>query len=174
MNQTLEIDIPQFAGMNVAVGRKLKQLMAVIAKSVPFKPNFTAIAAVLETSRNNIADYFLHIEDAGLIRQLRNESWEKVDKVYLDNCNLLYNLADAVPDIGNVRETLFFNQLRTKYEVCVSPVSDFQIDGMTLEVGGKSKNKKQIKDVKNGYVVKDNIEFGYDNIIPLWHFGFLY
>jgi predicted AAA+ superfamily ATPase len=174
VNQTLEIDIPQFAGMNAAMGRKLKQLMAVIAKSVPFKPNFTSIASVLGASRNNIADYFMHIEDAGLIGQLRNENWEKVDKVYLDNTNLLYNLAGATTDIGNVRETFFFNQLRTKYEVCVSPVSDFQIDGMTFEVGGRGKSKKQIKDVKTGFVVKDNIEFGYDNIIPLWQFGFLY
>ncbi|GHT17282.1 ATPase AAA [Bacteroidia bacterium] len=174
VNQTLEVDIPQFAGMNAAMGRKLKQLMAVIAKSVPFKPNFTSIAAVLGTSRNNIADYFLHIEDAGLIGQLRNENWEKVDKVYLDNTNLLYNLAGATTDIGNVRETFFFNQLRTKYDVCISPVSDFQIDGMTFEVGGRGKSKKQIKDVECGFVVKDNIEFGYDNIVPLWQFGFLY
>jgi predicted AAA+ superfamily ATPase len=174
INQTLEVDIPQFADMSVATGRKLKQLMAVIAKNVPFKPNFTQIAAVLGTSRNNIADYFLYIEEAGLIGQLRNESWDKVDKVYLDNSNLLYNLAGATTDIGNVRETFFFNQLRTKHKVCVSPVSDFQIDDMTFEVGGKSKSKKQIKDVERGFVVKDNIEFGYDNIIPLWQFGFLY
>ncbi|MDR0830255.1 MAG: AAA family ATPase [Prevotellaceae bacterium] len=174
VNQTLEVDIPQFAGMNVATGRKLKQLMAVIAKSVPFKPNFTSIASILGTSRNNIADYFLYIEDAGLIGQLRNENWEKVDKVYLDNTNLLYNLAGTMSDIGNMRETFFFNQLKTKHKICVSPVSDFQIDNMTFEVGGKSKSKKQIKDVENGFVVKDNIEFGYDNIIPLWQFGFLY
>lgn len=174
INQTLEVDIPQFANMNVSTGRKLKQLMAVIAKTVPFKPNFTQIAAVLETSRNNIADYFLHIEEAGLIGQLRNKSWDKVDKIYLDNSNLLYNMTDATPDIGNVRETFFFNQLHTKHEVCASPVSDFQIDGMTFEVGGKGKSKKQIKDVERGFVVKDNIEFGYDNIIPLWQFGFLY
>ncbi|GHV34368.1 hypothetical protein FACS1894178_1720 [Bacteroidia bacterium] len=77
-------------------------------------------------------------------------------------------------DIGNMRETFFFNQLKTKHKICVSPVSDFQIDNMTFEVGGKSKSKKQIKDVENGFVVKDNIEFGYDNIIPLWQFGFLY
>ena len=174
INQTLEVDIPQFASMNVATGRKLKRLMAVIAKSVPFKPNFTQIAAVLETSRNNIADYFLYIEEAGLIAQLRNENWEKVDKVYLENTNLLYQMAGTAPDIGNVRETFFFNQLRTKHEVCVSPISDFQLDGMTFEVGGKSKGKKQLKDAERGFVVRDNIEFGYDNIIPLWQFGFLY
>jgi len=45
---------------------------------------------------------------------------------------------------------------------------------MTFEMGGKSKNQKQIKDIEKGFVVKDNIEFGYSNIIPLWQFGMLY
>ncbi|HZK95005.1 MAG TPA: AAA family ATPase, partial [Prolixibacteraceae bacterium] len=45
VNQTLETDIPLYAGMNVSTGRKLKQLLAIIAKSVPFKPNMTSIAS---------------------------------------------------------------------------------------------------------------------------------
>ena len=47
VNQTLEADIPMYAGMNVSIGRKLKQLLAIIAKSVPFKPNMTSISAAL-------------------------------------------------------------------------------------------------------------------------------
>jgi len=179
VSQTLEIDIPQYADMNVATGRKLKQLMAIIAQSVPFKPNFTNVASLLGTSRNNISDYFLHIEEAGLIGQLRDAAggirgFGKVDKVYLDNTNLQYNLIVEQPNIGNVRETFFFNQLKAQYDIFASPVSDFQVNDMTFEVGGKSKNQKQIKDVEKGFVVKDNIEFGYSNIIPLWQFGMLY
>ena len=52
---------------------------------------------------------------------------------------------------------------------------DFQIDGKyTLEVGGKSKKFKQIKDMPNSFVVADDIEIGSGNKIPLWLFGFLY
>jgi predicted AAA+ superfamily ATPase len=179
VSQTLEVDIPQYADMNVATGRKLKQLMAIIAQSVPFKPNFTAIASMLGTSRNNISDYFLYIEEAGLIGQLRDaaggiKGFGKVDKVYLENTNLQYSLISEQPNIGNVRETFFFNQLKATCDIFASPVSDFQVENMTFEVGGKSKNQKQIKDVEKGFVVKDNIEFGYSNIIPLWHFGMLY
>lgn len=72
VNHTLETDIPVYAGMNVSTGRKLKQLLAIIAKSVPFKPNMTSIATALVASRNNIADYCLFIEEAGLITQLRD------------------------------------------------------------------------------------------------------
>lgn len=72
INQTLETDIPQYADMNVSTGRKLKQLLAIIAQSVPFKPNVTSIATALGSSRNSIADYCLYIEEAGLIAQLRD------------------------------------------------------------------------------------------------------
>jgi len=41
-------------------------------------------------------------------------------------------------------------------------------------VGGKSKGQKQIQDVENGFIVKDDIESGYLNVIPLWQFGLMY
>ena len=176
---TLESDIPLYAGMNVATGRKLIQLMMIIAESVPFKPNFSKLGAVLGASRNNIADYCLCIEEAGLIAQLRDAAGgiaglRKVDKIYLENTNLLYHLSSVTPNIGNVRETFFFNQTKAKCRTYTSSVSDFEIDGLTFEVGGKNKEQKQIQTVVNGFVVKDNIEIGYENIIPLWHFGLMY
>jgi len=153
INQTLENDIPVYADMNVATGRKLKQLLSIIAKSAPFKPNFSKIAEILSASRNNISDYCLYIEEAGMIGQLRNSTGGirglgKVDKIYLDNTNLIYNLADDTSNTGNIRETFFFNQMRVKQAVFASPVSDFLIDDLTFEVGGKNKGQKQIKDIE--------------------------
>ena len=179
INLTLESDIPQFADMNVATGRKLKQLLAIIAKSVPFKPNFSSIAKVLEISRNNISDYCLYIEEAGLIAQLRDATGGvrglgKVDKIYLDNTNLIYNLAQENSNIGNVRETFFLNQTRAVSDVVTSPVSDFLIDKMTFEIGGKKKGQKQIQGIEKGFIVKDDIEQGFMNVIPLWQFGMGY
>ena len=58
--------------------------------------------------------------------------------------------------------------------VVASKIADFEIEGRTFEVGGKSKGKRQIRDASEGYVVKADIEFAYSNVIPLWHFGFLY
>jgi predicted AAA+ superfamily ATPase len=179
INQTMEVDIPYYANMNVSTGRKLKQLLSIISKSVPFKPNMTTIAATLASSRNNIADYLVYIEEAGMIAQLRDATGGirglgKVDKVYLDNTNLIYALAAAAPDKGNIRETFFLNQLRLAHEVISSPVSDFRIDDMTFEVGGRNKGKKQIADIPAGYIVKDDIEIGFRNTIPLWQFGLMY
>ena len=178
--KTLETDIPEYANMNVSTGKKLKRLMAVIAESVPFKPNNVTLAEVLGVSRNNVADYLLYIEKSGLITQLRDQtggvrSLGKVDKVYLENTNLIYALAnDGAAEIGNVRETFFMNQLRVVADPITSSVSDFMVGNRTFEVGGRNKKQKQIRGVENAYVVKDDIEYGGLNVVPLWQFGLLY
>jgi predicted AAA+ superfamily ATPase len=179
INQTLESDIPAYATMNVSTGRKLKQLMAIVADSVPFKPNMSKISEMLAISRNNIADYLLYMEEAGMVSQLRFETkgirgLGKVDKVYLDNTNLVYNLSKDNPNKGNVRETFFMNQLRVAHPIVSSKIADFTIDAFDFEIGGKNKSSKQIKTAAIGFVVKDDIETGFLNTIPLWHFGLLY
>lgn len=177
--QTMESDIPMYLNANVSVGRKLKQLLMVVAESVPFKPVMQKIADVTGISRNYIQDYLMYMERAGMITQLRDavggiRGLGKIEKVYLDNTNLIYVLAPKRADIGNVRETFFMNQMRVVGDVMCSPVSDFLVDGMTFEIGGRKKGQKQIAEVENGYVVKDDIEAGYANVIPLWAFGLLY
>ena len=179
INQTMEVDIPQYANMNASTGRKLKKLLAVIAQSVPFKPVMDSLATVVGVSRNVLPDYFLYMEQAGMIGQLRDDTGGirgvgKVEKVYLDNTNMAYLLGGDAAYIGNIRETFFFNQMRVVSDVISSRISDFEIDGKTFEVGGKNKGKKQLSEAKEGYVVKDDIEFGSGNIIPLWAFGLLY
>ena len=70
---------------------------------------------------------------------------------------------------------MWVNQTRLLLPVAASPVSDFLVDDKyTFEVGGRKKKQRQLQDVENGYVVKDDIETGYGNIIPLWMFGMLY
>ena len=179
VNQTMEVDIPLYAGMNASTGRKLKKLLSVIAQSVPFKPVMDSIATIVGVSRNVLPDYFLYMEQAGMIGQLRDDTGGirgigKVDKVYLDNTSLAYILGGTATDIGNIRETFFYNQMRVTTDVISSRISDFQIDGRTFEVGGKNKGKKQLSGASDGYVVKDDIEFGSGNTIPLWAFGLTY
>ena len=179
INLTLESDIPVFAEMPASMGRKFKQLLAIIAESVPFKPNMSKLAEIIGTGRNQMPDYFQYIEDAGMIVQLRNETGGirglgKVDKVYLDNTNLIYSLAENEANVGNLRETFFLNQMRVNNPVISSSISDFQIGERTFEIGGKNKGKKQIESAKEGYIVKDQIEYSSGNILPLWWFGLNY
>ena len=179
VSMTLETDIPQYANYSVVVSRKLKQLMQVIADSVPFKPNMSTLSTTIKVDRNNLPDYFELMERSGLIAQLRESTGGvrglgKVEKVYLDNTNICFALSASEPNIGNLRETFFFNQMRVNHSVLNSPISDFLIDGKTFEIGGKKKGQKQITEAKEGYVVKDDIETGIGNIIPLWTFGMNY
>lgn len=177
--QTMESDIPLYLNTNVSVGRKLKQLLMVVSESVPFKPVMQKLADVTGINRNYIQDYLTYMERAGMIAQLRDavggiRGLGKTEKVYLDNTNLIYVLAPKRADIGNVRETFFMNQMRVVGDVTCSPVSDIMMDGITFEIGGRKKGQKQISDVMDGYVVKDDIETGYANVIPLWAFGLMY
>lgn len=179
INQTMEVDIPQYMNANVTVGRRLKTLLMVVARSVPFKPVMTKIAELTGISRNDISDYLIYIEKAGMIAQLRDKTGGirglgKVEKIYLDNTNLIYTLAPDNAEIGNVRETFFMNQTRVLHDVISSSVSDFEIDGKTFEIGGRKKGQKQIERATDGYIVKDDIETGFANVIPLWHFGLMY
>ena len=98
----------------------------------------------------------------------------KVEKVYLDNTNIQYALVGEKAEIGNVRETFFYNQMQVTQEVIASRVSDFCVGEHTFEVGGKKKGKKQISEVSDGYVVRDEIEYATPRIIPLWAFGLMY
>lgn len=179
ITQTMEVDIPQHLLANISLGRKLKSLLLVVAKSVPFKPVMQRLADATGISRNDIPNYLIYMERAGMITQLRDATGGlrglgKVEKLYLDNTNLIYALSPDKADIGNVRETFFMNQTRVANEVISSPISDFEIDGKTFEIGGRKKGQKQIQDAAEGYIVKDDLENGYANTIPLWAFGLNY
>ena len=146
---------------------------------VPFKPVMQKLADVTGISRNNISDHLIHMERAGMITQLRDSTGGirgigKVEKLYLDNTNLIYTLTPREAEIGNVRETFFMNQMRVRHDIVSSSISDFQIDDMTFEIGGRKKGQKQIESATHGYIVKDDIETGYANVIPLWMFGLNY
>lgn len=176
---TMEVDIPQFANMTPATGKKLRRMLVIISGNVPYKPEATSLANELSVSRNDIPTYLLYLEKAGMISQLRDETGGmrglgKTEKVYLDNTNLIYNMSGDNANIGNVRETFFYNQTRLTEEVIASKVSDFAIGNYTFEVGGLKKSHRQIKGIENSFVVKDDIEYANDDILPLWSFGLLY
>lgn len=176
---TVENDISAYSNLNMASTKKMRQLLYIIAQSVPFKPNFTKIGQMIDLHRNQVTDFIFYLEKAGIISQLRNTTegirqLGKVEKIYLDNTNLAYALSNSKPDIGNLRETFFMSQMKVNYEVLASEKSDFQIEQYTFEIGGKNKQQKQIQGITDAYIVKDDIEYGYQNVIPLWHFGFNY
>lgn len=176
---TLDVDVPQYADMRVSTANKLKLMLYIIAHLAPYKPNMTSLATEIGVSKNNIQDYLVYMDRAGLVALLRDSVGGlrllgKVEKVYLDNPTLMYALSEEKPNVGNLRETFFFNQMRVRNVVTSSPVSDFKIGELTFEVGGHSKSKRQIDGLSNAFIVKDDIEYAHGNVIPLWMFGLNY
>lgn len=179
VSQTLEVDIPQQINMNITTVRKLKKLMYVLAQSTPFKPNLSNLGRILEMDRSSVGDMLCYLERSGLLRQLREnddimDNFSKVEKIYLNNPNLCYSLCDNEPDKGSLRETFFFSQMAVNNKVSASPVSDFMVNGHTFEVGGKKKKGKQVAGINDAYIVRDDILYKYENIVPLWMFGLNY
>ena len=52
---------------------------------------------------------------------------------------------------------------------------DFMLNNHYLiEVGGSSKDFRQIANIPDSYLAIDDIEMGWKNRIPMWMFGLLY
>ena len=188
INVSIESDLlniyPKLNGNSV---KKIKMLLSVIIKSVPFEPKITDLknAADIKDDRT-LKDYLSKLDDAGLIKLLMQNSlsmkaFDKPEKIFLANPNLMYT---KEPNIGNLRETFFVNQLNNYYKnklslnddgIYASKNGDFYCEEKyTFEVGGKNKGFEQIKDIPNSYVASDDLEIGIGNKIALWIFGFLY
>lgn len=179
LNKIIEIDLVKYIGLNPHTGNKIKRLLSIIAQNVPFKPNISKLAELTEISSRLLPEYFAYMEKVGLIKMINTKGKSirvlgKADKIYLNNTNLNFAFSTQ-PNVGSLRETFFMSQFPTSYLLQLPNTSgDFIIDNYTFEIGGKSKNAKQIINIENSYIVKDDIEQGFGNIIPLWKFGFLY
>ncbi len=180
INMILDIELPALRKLDVSYIPKIKKLLAVIGRSAPFIPNVSELASQIGIARQTLILYFQYLEDSMLINQLFRQTrglgnLEKPDKLFLENTNFMYSLNGNQTDIGNMRETFVYNQLKKNHEVLFSKESDFFVDGKyTFEVGGKNKKRDQIKDVPDSYIIADNIEYGTGSRIPIWLFGFLY
>ncbi len=176
----LEIDLPYLRNVEIKYVHKLKKLLYILSQAAPFQPNISQLATDMEVSRNTVMLYLNYLEESKLLNLLRSKSSSdamlaKPEKVYLHHPNLLHAIAPHLVNKGSERETFFYNQVNNVTKVSYTQIGDFLVeDRYTFEIGGKSKKKKQIQSVTDGYVVADDVEYGFQNRIPLWLFGFLY
>lgn len=180
INMIIEIELPLLRKVDSTYISKLKQLLQIIAESVPFIPNVSKLSERIGINRNTFTAYLHYLQEANLTRNLYKDAHgisllQKPDKIYLENTNFQYALAPRNTVIGSIRETFLVNQLSYQYQVEYANQGDFLINrSYTIEVGGKGKAKKQILGIDKSYIASDNIEYGTGNKIPLWMFGFLY
>ena len=152
INVSIESDLlnvhPSLNGRSI---KKIKLLLSVIMENVPFVPVMSNLKKSVEIRDDRtIKEYLSLLDDAGLIKLLMKSSLsmkniDKPEKIYLANTNLMYT---TIPDIGNVRETFFMNQLSNYYiqknsvdtkGIYAAVEGDFFLEEKyTVEVGGKN------------------------------------
>lgn len=180
INLTLESDIPAVEEISLATVRKMRIFMGILSANVPFKPNISKLAELLESTRESVVKYLFLLEKAGVLSLVSAptkgvRALGKPDKILFDNTNIMYAFSPTA-DKGTLRETFFVNQLsQGGHRVTFDHQADFKVDDRyVFEVGGKSKPNKQIQGRENSYIAADDLEVGFGNKLPLWYFGFLY
>jgi uncharacterized protein len=184
IEKTLYEDIVSTSSIKSSNVPMLKRILWLIATSQPFEPNLVRISNNLGLSKPTIYGYLDYLERAGLLSGVMPKGSgfklvRKPVKIYIENTNLLRAIAGELSredPVGTVRETFIQHQLISAgLQVRIPSRGDFLVeDKYLLEVGGSCKGKKQIVGKENAYVVKDDIDMGFGNIIPMWLFGFLY
>lgn len=178
INTVVDTDLAFIQGYSPGMAFKVKKLLGVLAESVPFKPNISALARKLDVSREIVYGWLVHLEQARMLNLLLAQgkgvsTLQKPEKVYLENTNLSFALKEH-PDIGTIRETFLLSQLKNaKLDVTLPQSGDFFVSDVYIEVGGKNKNASQVKTKPTYLVAADEIEIGFGSKVPLWLFGFL-
>jgi len=188
INHILEVDLPFVNRIETRQISKIKKLLYLLSISVPFTPNIAKLSEATDISRPTLYEYLERLQDAKLLNLVRSkgrgyEILTKPDKIFLENSNLMYAIADQA-NTGSMRELFFVNQVKNSCSIHpaliervveLSGKGDFIVDSKyTFEIGGKNKGFQQISGLENSFVVADDIEVGFNNKIPLWLFGFLY
>ena len=179
INTVIEVDIPFIFKIEYDKIINLKKLVRLVCQSKPFKINIKELASKIGTTDyQTLYKYLEYLRRGKILNIIKTKSkgdiiFSKPDKLYLSNTNLHFAYCQN-SEIGTIREVFFASQLNS-YSLSSSKKGDFLVnDKYLFEIGGKNKTFKQIKDIKNSFVVKDDIEVGFKNSVPLWLFGFLY
>lgn len=178
----LEVELPLLRQIDISYVIKLKQLMGILAESVPFVPNVSRLSDRIGINRQTLIAYLHYLTEASLMNSLYKKAGgigalKKPDKLFLENTNLIYLFRgnSQARSTGTVRETFFFNQLSPSHDLLFPEQGDFLVNTRyTFEIGGKNKGQGQLRGLEDAYVAADDIEYGHGKTIPLWLFGFLY
>lgn len=181
INSAIESDLPYtFTDINNTSKQNIKSLLSQIATLCPFTPNISELSKNLEIASKETLKKYLHYLDKGeIITNLyaankTHKDFPKPKKIFLDNTNFSYAYADN-PSIGTIRETFVANTLRNAGKLTSPTQGDFCLDNhITFEVGGKSKNLKQIKSLNNSFILADDLLTAEHRKIPIWLLGFLW
>jgi predicted AAA+ superfamily ATPase len=179
INTVIEVDIPSIFPIDYEKIINLKKLVRLVCESQPFQVNIKELSTKIGVKDyQTLYRYLEYLKRGKILNLIRSKSrgdtiFTKPQKLYLGNTNLHYAYCNNA-HVGTVREVFMMSMLDEEL-LEVPTKGDFRVaDKYLVEIGGKNKSFKQIKDIPNSFVVADDIEIGSGNKIPLWLFGFLY
>jgi len=181
MNSVIDADLPYiYHDIDNISKQKIKSLLRHIATKCPFTPNISELSKNLSIANNNTLKKYLYYLNSGEIltnlycANKSHKDFQRPQKIFLNNTNFAY-AHDSHPLIGTIRETFAANCLRDQGDLTAPTFGDFCLNGeWVFEIGGKSKNKKQIKSIKQSVVLADDILSVENGNVPLWLLGFLW
>jgi len=183
LNKTVFEDIGGFYSLKTENLDIFRKIVYFFATSEPGSLNVNKLAKSLKKDYTTIANYIEMLRESGLLRFLLNNKQghalvRNAEKIYLDNTNLVYAVNKTIgktASIGLIRELFVISHLENAgCKVFFSKQGDIECAGWTFEIGGASKDKRQIKNIKKSYLIKDDILISAGQNIPLYLFGFLH
>jgi len=179
INTILYTDLVNVTNIEASKIVSLKKLLLAICVSNPVEISLEKLSSLVGITKPTLYKYINYLSRAELIHHIefsakRFKNIKKPDKLYLNNSNLFSALC-INGNIGNIRETFFVSMLYKRHIINYADRGDFLVDEKYIfEIGGKNKSFDQISDLKNSFIVADDLEVGFKAKIPLWIFGFLY
>ncbi len=184
IEKTVYEDISNYYKLKTEKLPFFKKILSYMATIPPSELNRNNIAKHLGLDHKTIQHYLQILQQTGMAelvtsQQSGSQLLKTTEKIYLDNPNIYQTIVTEIGydyQVGTVRELFFIKMLKNSgHTVHYSKTGDFIVDEVIFEVGGKSKTRKQLKQVtQEAYLVKDDILYGGKNEIPLHLLGFLY
>jgi predicted AAA+ superfamily ATPase len=184
VDKTVFEDIANYYNLKTPSLQYFKRLLTYLASIPPGDLNIHNLAKSLGVDHKTVEHYVTILASVGLVREMRlyergSAGVRKPAKLLLNNTNLIHMLQQYLgkePSKGMERELFFIQSMQNAdQEIFYSKQTDYRTRQAVFEIGGKNKNRTQLKELKKpSYIVKDGILQSLKGEIPLFLFGFLY
>jgi predicted AAA+ superfamily ATPase len=184
LNKTLYQDFVKIRSLSEEDITQILKILKYIAQGSD-EVSFTSISSYIGISKTKVISFFDLLEKSMLVvrvepKVLGKNLLKKHPKysILLPIRSLINSIYGFKSNIGDLREDMFITSLFYKREDIFflkgqSKTPDFYVNGITFEIGGSGKTRKQLKGIEKSYLVKD-VLVQKNNEIPLILFGFLY
>ena len=168
-------DLPSVKEIGPDTEENFFKLLQIISTSKPLELSYSKIGETMGKNKVWVMRFLYNIQKTEAIKKIYScgsavGSTRKEAKYYLPfpYRHALCTSLGKTPDIGALREEFFVNHIDCCYiKTSGEPTPDFKFEGMTFEIGGKSKRKKEAD-----IIVIDSLDTS-ENKIPLFTVGLL-